>query len=126
MKKLQVLSESGPEAPLPDGLRLLAPGIFPTFSPRSAFGWGTMTTSFMRGSAPTSQARSAEQRTRQLIHRGFTVLNRVARALAQHSRIRQMLLSGPLESIIDALKALALARKRLSAAAQGYLEGLCE
>lgn len=61
-----------------------------------------------------------------VINRGFTVLNRMARASARDPGIRQMLLSGPLEYILDAPKARALARKRLSAAAQGYLEGLCE
>lgn len=60
------------------------------------------------------------------INRGFTVLNKMARASAKHPRIRQMLLSGPLEYIVDAPKARALARKRLSPVAQGYLEGLCE
>jgi hypothetical protein len=43
-------------------------------------------------------------------HRGFTVLNKVARELAQHHTPR----------------ALALARKRRPAVAQGYREGLCE
>jgi hypothetical protein len=37
-----------------------------------------------------------------------------------------MLICGPLEYILDAPKARALARKRLSPAAQGYLESLCE
>jgi hypothetical protein len=60
------------------------------------------------------------------INRGFTVLNKLARASAKHPRIRQMLVSGPLEYIVDAPKARALARKRLSPAAQGYLAGLCE
>jgi len=63
---------------------------------------------------------------RNQINRGFTVLNKMARASAKHSWIRQMLLSGPLEHIVDAPKARALARKRLSPVAQGYLEGLCE
>ena len=35
-------------------------------------------------------------------------------------------MSGPLEYILDAPKARALARKRLSPVAQGYLESLCE
>ena len=61
-----------------------------------------------------------------LISRGFTVLNRMARASIRHPRIREMLVSGPLEYIVDAPKARALARKRLSVAAQGYLESLCE
>jgi hypothetical protein len=60
------------------------------------------------------------------INRGFTVLNKLARASSKHPCIRQMLLSGPLEYIVDTPKARALARKRLSPLAQGYLEGLCE
>jgi len=60
------------------------------------------------------------------INRGFTVLNKMARAAARHPRIRQMLLSGALAYIVDAPKARALARKRLSPLAQAYLEGLCE
>jgi hypothetical protein len=68
-----------------------------------------------------------EQRMpRQKINRGFTVLNKMARASMQHPRIRQMLLSGPLESIVDAPQALAFAGKRLAPVAQGYLEGRCE
>lgn len=63
---------------------------------------------------------------RQKINRGFTVLNKMARASAKHPRIRQMLVSGPLEYIVDAPKARELARKRLSPVAQGYLESLCE
>jgi hypothetical protein len=61
-----------------------------------------------------------------VISRGFTLLNQMARASARHPRIRQMLVSGPLEYILDAPKARALARERLSPAAQGYLESLCE
>jgi hypothetical protein len=60
------------------------------------------------------------------INRGFTVLNKLAQASARDPAIRQILVSGPLEYIVDAPKARALARKRLSAAAQGYLESLCE
>ncbi|HTC17417.1 MAG TPA: hypothetical protein VK695_16550 [Steroidobacteraceae bacterium] len=73
--------------------------------------------------ARTIEQNRASGRT---ISRGFSVLNRMARASAHHPRIRQMLVSGPLEYILDAPKARALARKRLSAAAQGYLESLCE
>jgi len=40
--------------------------------------------------------------------------------------VRRMLVTGPLEHIVDAPKARALARKRLSFLAQGYLESLCE
>jgi hypothetical protein len=73
-------------------------------------------------------ARSIEQNRapRDKINRGFTVLNKMARASARHPRIRQMLVSGPLEYIVDAPKARALALKRLSAVAQGYMESLCE
>lgn len=73
-------------------------------------------------------ARTIEQNraTDRTIARGFTVLNRLARASARHPAIRQILVSGPLEYILDAPKARALARKRLSPAAQGYLESLCE
>ena len=73
-------------------------------------------------------ARSIEQNraSGRLISRGFAVLNRMARASARNPRIRQMLVSGPLEYILDAPRARALARKRLCATAQGYLESLCE
>ena len=60
------------------------------------------------------------------INRGFTLLNQMARDSARHPRIRQMLVSGPLEYILDAPKARELARKRLSSEAQGYLESLRE
>lgn len=63
---------------------------------------------------------------REKINRGFTVLNKMARASAKHPHIRQMLVSGPLEYIVDAPKARELARKRLSPVAQGYMESLCE
>lgn len=62
----------------------------------------------------------------QKINRGFTVLNKMARASTRHPRIRQILVSGPLEYIVDAPKARELARKRLSPVAQGYLASLCE
>jgi hypothetical protein len=60
------------------------------------------------------------------INRGFTLLNQMARASARHPRIRAMLISGPLEYILDAPKARALAQKRLSPEARGYLESLRE
>jgi len=64
--------------------------------------------------------------SREKINRGFTVLNKMARVSARHPRIRQMLVSGPLEYIVDAPKARELARKRLSPVAQGYMESLVE
>jgi len=73
-------------------------------------------------------ARTIEQNraSGKLISRGFTLLNQMARASARHPRIREMLLCGPLEYILDAPKARALALKRLSPRAQGYLASLCE
>jgi hypothetical protein len=50
----------------------------------------------------------------------------MARASARNPRIRQILVTGPLEYIVDAPKARELARKRLSPVAQGYMESLCE
>lgn len=73
-------------------------------------------------------ARSIEgnRAPRQKILRGFTVLNKMARASTKDPEIRGMMVSGPLEFIMDAPKARELARKRLSPVAQGYLESLCE
>jgi hypothetical protein len=73
-------------------------------------------------------ARSIESdRTpRARIRRAFTVLNKMARVSASDPAVRRMLVTGPLEQLIDHPKARALARKHLSTVAQGYLEGLCE
>ena len=73
-------------------------------------------------------ARSIESRRvpRDKINRGFTVLNKMARVSANDPAVRQMLVSGPLEQLVDVPAAHALARKRLSPVAQGYLESLCE
>jgi hypothetical protein len=73
-------------------------------------------------------ARSIEQRrvSRDKIARGFTVLNKMARISARDPGVRRMFVSGPLEYLVDAPKARALARKRLSPLAQGYMESLCE
>jgi hypothetical protein len=73
-------------------------------------------------------ARTIEQNraSREKINRGFTVLNKMARVSARYPGIRQMMVSGPLEYIVDAPKARALALKRLSPVAQGYMESLCE
>ena len=60
------------------------------------------------------------------IRRGFTLLNQMARAAARHPRIRELLLSGPLEYFVDAPKARSVASRRLSRAARGYLASLCE
>jgi hypothetical protein len=73
-------------------------------------------------------ARSIEgnRAPRNKINRGFTVLNKMARVSASDPSVRRMMVSGPLEYILDAPKARELARKRLSPVAQGYLESLCE
>jgi hypothetical protein len=73
-------------------------------------------------------ARSIENRRapRSKIYRGFTVLNKMAAVSRKDPQVRRMLVSGPLEHLIDAPKARALAMKRLSPVAQGYLESLCE
>ncbi len=73
-------------------------------------------------------ARSIEgnRAPRNKINRGFTVLNKMARLSAKHPSVRGMMISGPLEHIMDAPKARALARKRLNPVGQGLLESLCE
>jgi hypothetical protein len=73
-------------------------------------------------------ARSIESNRapRDKIHRGFTVLNKIARMSAKDPAVRRMLVTGPLEQLVDNPKARALARKHLSSVAQSYLEGLCE
>ncbi|MFO1425428.1 MAG: hypothetical protein U1F11_00330 [Steroidobacteraceae bacterium] len=73
-------------------------------------------------------ARSIEQRRapRAKIYRGFTVLNKMAAVSRKDPTVRRMMVSGPLEYLVDAPKARALAMKRLSPLAQGYMESLCE
>lgn len=73
-------------------------------------------------------ARSIEgnRAPRNKINRGFTVLNKMARLSTRHPSVRGMMISGPLEHIMDAPKARELARKRLNPVAQGLLESLCE
>jgi hypothetical protein len=50
----------------------------------------------------------------------------MARVSAKDPAVRRMLVTGPLEHLVDHPKARALARKHLSTVAQGYLESLCE
>ena len=73
-------------------------------------------------------ARSIEHRRapRAKINRGFTVLNKMAAVSRKDPTVRRMLVSGPLEHLLDVPKARALAMKRLSPVAQGYMESLCE
>jgi len=73
-------------------------------------------------------ARSIEtdRAPREKIYRGFTVLNKIARMSARDPAVRRLLVTGPLEQLVDNPKARALARKHLSTVAQSYLESLCE
>jgi hypothetical protein len=73
-------------------------------------------------------ARSIEtnRAPRDKINRGFTVLNKIARMSAKDPAVRRLLVTGPLEQLVDNPKARALARKQLSTVAQSYLESLCE
>jgi hypothetical protein len=50
----------------------------------------------------------------------------MARMSARDPKVRHILVSGPLEELVDQPKAREMALKRLSPVAQGYLEGLCE
>jgi hypothetical protein len=50
----------------------------------------------------------------------------MAEAANDDPYVRTVLVSGPLEAIVDAPRALAYARKRLSPAAQAFLDGLKE
>jgi hypothetical protein len=126
MRKLQPSSPTGAESPLQKVSDYLRRN-FPDFFTEARFLVGD-DDYFLYARFGAYLARSIEQNRapRGTINRGFTVLNKMARAAAKHPRIRQMLLCGPLESLVDAPKALALAKKRLSPVAQGYLEGLCE
>ena len=65
-------------------------------------------------------ARSIEQRRAPAakINRGFTVLNKMAALSRKDPEVRSMLVRGPLEHLVDAPKARALAMKRLSPVAQ--------
>ncbi|MFM1887625.1 MAG: hypothetical protein RL026_2782 [Pseudomonadota bacterium] len=73
-------------------------------------------------------ARSIEhdRAPRSKIHRGFAVLNKMARVSTRDPEIRGMMVSGPLEFLMDAPKARQMAREHLSPIAQGYFDSLCE
>ncbi len=73
-------------------------------------------------------ARSIEHHRapRSKINRGFTVLNKMAAVSRKDPSVRRILVSGPLEYLVDAPRARAMAMKRLSPLAQGYMESLCE
>lgn len=73
-------------------------------------------------------ARSIEHQRapRSKINRGFTVLNKMAAVSRRDPGVRRILVSGPLEYLVEAPRARAMAMKRLSPLAQGYMESLCE
>lgn len=126
MRKPKALGGTGPEQPLQKVSDYLRRN-FPDFFAEARFHVGDDDYFlYARFGAYLARAIENNRAPRGKINRGFTVLNKMARASAKHARIRQMLVSGPLEYIADAPKARALARKRLSPVAQGYLAGLCE
>ena len=73
-------------------------------------------------------ARSIEtaRAPKQKINQGFNVLNKMAEAANDDPYVRTVFVSGPLEAIVDAPRALAYARMKLSPVAQAYLDGLKE
>ena len=126
MKQRKVSTDSDRRAPL-QRLNDYVERNFPDFFAEARFQVGD-DAYFLYARFGQYLARIIEQNRApgKVINRGFTVLNRMARASARSPSIRQILVSGPLEYIVDAPKALALARERLSPEAQGYLESLCE
>jgi hypothetical protein len=114
MRNLQALSEPGPDRPL-QRVSDYRRRNFPDFFTEARFLLGDDAYfRYARFGAYLARTIAHKRAPRQKIHRDFTVLNKMARASRKHPRIRQMRLCGPLESIVDAPKALALARKRLS------------
>jgi len=126
MKQRKVSTDSDRRAPL-QRLNDYVERNFPDFFAEARFQVGD-DAYFLYARFGQYLARIIEQNRApgRVINRGFTVLNRMARASARSPSISQILVSGPLEYIVDAPKARALARKRLSPEAQGYLESLCE
>ena len=126
MRKLKASAASEPGPPLQRVNRYLEKN-FPDFFAEVRFQVGN-DDYFLYSRFGQYLARSIENNRapRDKIYRGFTVLNKMARVSAKDPAVRRMLVSGPLEELVDHPKARALARKRLSSVAQSYLEGLCE
>ena len=126
MKKLKASADSEPGPRLQSVNRYLQKN-FPDFFAEARFQVGN-DDYFLYSRFGQYLARSIENNRapRDKIYRGFTVLNKMARVSAKDPAVRRMLVSGPLEELVDHPKARALARKRLSSVAQSYLEGLCE
>jgi len=127
MKTIKASTDSEPPGARLQGVNQYLEKNFPDFFAEARFQVGD-DDYFLYARFGQYLARTIEQNraSREKINRGFTVLNKMARVSARHPRIRQMLVSGPLEYIVDAPKARALALKRLSPVAQGYMESLCE
>ena len=126
MKKLKASAASEPGPRLQNINRYLQQN-FPDFFAEARFQVGN-DDYFLYSRFGQYLARSIESNRapRDKIYRGFTVLNKMARVSAKDPAVRRMLVTGPLEELVDHPKARALARKRLSSVAQSYLEGLCE
>jgi hypothetical protein len=126
MKKLKASADSEP-GPRLQGVNQYLEKNFPDFFAEVRFQVGN-DDYFLYSRFGQYLARSIEtnRAPRGKIYRGFTVLNKMARVSATDPAVRRMLVTGPLEQLVDHPKARALARKRLSSVAQGYLEGLCE
>lgn len=126
MNKRKVSADSEPEPRLHKVSQYLEKN-FPDFFAEARFQVGD-DDYFLYARFGQYLARVIEQRrvSRDKIARGFTVLNKMARLSTRDPGVRRMLVSGPLEYLVDAPKARALARKRLSPIAQGYMASLCE
>ena len=126
MKKSKASANSAP-GPRLQRVNLYLEKNFPDFFAEARFHVGN-DDYFLYSRFGQYLARSIESNRapREKIHRGFTVLNKMARMSAKDPAVRRMLVTGPLEQLMDNPKARALARKHLSSVAQSYLEGLCE
>lgn len=126
MKKCKASANSAP-GPRLQRVNLYLEKNFPDFFAEARFHVGN-DDYFLYSRFGQYLARSIESNRapREKIHRGFTVLNKMARMSAKDPAVRRMLVTGPLEQLMDNPKARALARKHLSSVAQSYLEGLCE
>lgn len=126
MKKCKASANSAPRPRL-QRVNLYLEKNFPDFFAEARFHVGN-DDYFLYSRFGQYLARSIESNRapREKIHRGFTVLNKMARMSAKDPAVRRLLVTGPLEQLMDNPKARALARKHLSSVAQSYLEGLCE
>ena len=126
MKKSKASANSAP-GPRLQRVNLYLEKNFPDFFAEARFHVGN-DDYFLYSRFGQYLARSIESNRapREKIHRGFTVLNKMARMSAKDPAVRRLLVTGPLEQLMDNPKARALARKHLSSVAQSYLEGLCE